>query len=37
MNRKVVKGIPINDHKANNAIKDYKPLNFDIVNKDVLA
>jgi hypothetical protein len=37
MTRKSVKGSAITDHLADNAIKDYKPLNFDFPDEDVLV
>lgn len=36
MTRKVMKRSVIADYLANNAIKDYKPLNFDFTYEDVL-
>jgi hypothetical protein len=37
MTRKVVKRSVIVDHLADNTIKDYKPLNFDFPDEDVLV
>nr|XP_034889983.1 uncharacterized protein LOC118030069 [Populus alba] len=37
MTRKSVKGSAIVDHLADNAIEDYKPLNFDFPDEDVLV
>jgi len=37
MTRKVMKGSVITDHLADNVIKDYKPLNFDFLDEDVLV
>jgi len=36
MTRKAVKGRVIANHLANNAIKDYEPLDFDFPDEDVL-
>jgi hypothetical protein len=36
MTRKAVKGRVIANHLADNAIEDYKPLNFDFPDEDVL-
>jgi hypothetical protein len=35
--RKFVKGSAIVDHLADNAIKDYEPLNFNFLDEDVLV
>ena len=37
MTRKVMKGIVIADHLADNATEDQEPLNFDFPNKDMLV
>jgi len=37
MTRKVVKGSVIANHLADNAIEDYKPLNFDFSNENILV
>ena len=37
MTRKVVKGRAIADHLADNAIKDYEPLDFDFPDEDLLS
>jgi hypothetical protein len=37
MTRKVMKGSVIIDHLADNVIKDYKSLNFDFPDEDVLV
>jgi len=37
MTRKVVKRSVIVNHLADNTIKDYKPLNFDFPDEDVLV
>jgi len=37
MTRKPMKGSAITDHLVDNAIKDYKPLNLDFPDKDVLV
>ena len=36
-NKKTMKGSVIVDHLADNAIKGYKPLNFNFPNKDMLV
>jgi hypothetical protein len=37
MVRKVVKGSMIVNHPIDNVINDYKPLNFDFLNKDIIV
>jgi len=37
MTRKVVKGSVIADHLTNHTMEDYKPLNFDLLDEDMLT
>jgi hypothetical protein len=37
MTRKAMKGSVIADHLADHAMEDYKPLNFDFPDEDVLS
>jgi len=37
MTRKAVKGSAITDHLANNVVEDYKPLDFDFPDEDILS
>jgi hypothetical protein len=36
MTRKVVKGSTIANHLADNVVENYEPLNFDLLDEDVL-